>query len=59
LIDKVVRKLPRWKGKLMNKSGHLALVNSVLSSIVLYHMIVFTLSKWDIKKIDKIGRNFI
>jgi hypothetical protein len=52
-------KLPRWKGKLMNKSGRLTLVNSVLSSIVLYHMIVFTLSKWEIKKIDKIGRNFI
>jgi hypothetical protein len=59
LVDRVVGKLPRWKGWLMNKSSRLTLVNSVLSSIVLYNMTVFTLSKWAIKKIDKIRRNFL
>jgi hypothetical protein len=54
LIAKVAAKLPRWKGRLLNKSGHLTLVNSVLSSVVVYHMTVFSLSKWSIKKIDKI-----
>jgi hypothetical protein len=51
LVDKVA-------GKLLNKSGRLTLVNSVLSSVVLYHMTVFPLSKWAIKKIDKI-RSFM
>jgi hypothetical protein len=59
LIDKVAGKLPWWKGKILNKVGRLALVNSVLSSIVFYHMTVFTLSKWAIKRIDCIQRNFI
>jgi hypothetical protein len=31
----------------------------MLSSIVLYHMTVFQLSKWAIKKIDKIKRQFL
>jgi hypothetical protein len=45
LVDKVAGKLPKWKGKLLNKSRKLILVNSVLSSVVLYHMTVFPLSK--------------
>jgi hypothetical protein len=59
LIDKVAGRLLRWKGKLLNKTGRLTLVNSVLSSIVLHHMTVFPLSKWAIKQIDKIMRNFL
>jgi hypothetical protein len=43
----------------MNKAGRLALVNSILTSIVIYHMTVFTLSKWAIKRINKIRRNFL
>jgi hypothetical protein len=52
IIAKVATKLPRWKGRLLNKSGRLTLVNLVLSSVVMYHMTVFSLSKWYIKKID-------
>jgi hypothetical protein len=59
LIDKVVAKLPQWKGKLLNKAGWLALVNSVLSSIVIYHMIVSPLFKWAIKKINRIHKSFL
>jgi hypothetical protein len=35
LIDKVTWKLPRWKGKLLNKTGRLTLINSILSVVVL------------------------
>jgi hypothetical protein len=59
LIDKVTVKLPCWKGRLLNKAGHLTLVNSVLSSLVIYHMTLFPLSKWAIKRIDKIRRSFL
>jgi hypothetical protein len=54
LIDKVEAKLPSWKGRLLNQAGRLTLINSVLSSIVIHHMSVFQLSKWAIRKIDKI-----
>jgi hypothetical protein len=43
----------------LNKSERLILVNSVLSSVVLYYITVFPLSKWIIKKIDKIRRGFL
>jgi hypothetical protein len=59
LIDKVAGKLPKWKGKLLNKAGRLTLIKSVLSSLVIYHMPVFPLSKWAIKKIDKIRRSLL
>jgi hypothetical protein len=59
LIDKVVGKLPNWKGKLLNKAVWLTLIKSVLTSVVIYHMTVFPLSKWAIKKIDKIRPSFL
>jgi hypothetical protein len=52
LIDKVAAKLPAWKGRLLNKAGRLTLVNSVLSSMLTYHITVFQLSKWALKKIN-------
>jgi hypothetical protein len=59
LIDKVVGKLQKWKGKLLNKAGRLTLIKSVLTSVITYHMTVFPLSKWAIKKIDKIRCSFL
>jgi hypothetical protein len=54
----VARKLPTWKGRLLNKAGRLALVNSILSSLVLYHMPVFQLSKWTIKRLLELDKDF-
>jgi hypothetical protein len=54
IIDKVIVKLPKWKGGLLSKPGRLTLVNSVLTSVALYHMTVFPLSKWAIRRVDKI-----
>jgi hypothetical protein len=54
LIDRVTTKLLTWKGHLLNKAGHLILINSVQSSMVMHHITVFQLSKWALKKIDKI-----
>jgi hypothetical protein len=59
LIDRVASKLPNWKGRLLNKARHLALVKLVLSSVVLYHMTMFKLSKWPLKRIDHIRRRFL
>jgi hypothetical protein len=59
LVDRVAARLPGWKGRLLSKTGRLTLVNPLLSSIVIYHMSVFQLSKWAIRRIDKIRRNFL
>jgi hypothetical protein len=59
LIDKVAGKLPWWKGKLLNKTGRLTLINLALTPVVLYYMTVFPLSKWAIRKIDRIRRKFL
>jgi hypothetical protein len=58
LIDKVVGgKLPGWKGKLMTKAARAQLVKSVLTSVVIYHATVFTLSKFLLKRGRKKRRN--
>lgn len=59
LIDKIGARLPGWKGHLLNKARRLTPVKSVLSSIPTYHITVFPLSKWAIKGIDRIRRNFL
>jgi hypothetical protein len=59
LVDKVGAQLPGWKGRLLTQSGRLALVNSVLTSLPVYHMTSIPLSKWAIKRIDRIQRNFL
>jgi len=59
LIDKIGARLPGWKGRLLTRAGRLTLINSVLTSIPVYHMTVFPLSKWAIKRIDRIRRNFL
>jgi hypothetical protein len=59
LVDKVGARLQGWKGKLLNRVGRLVLVKSMLSSIPVYHMTTTTLSKWTVKKIDRLRRNFL
>jgi hypothetical protein len=54
LIDKVGCKLLGWKGILMNKVARAQLVKSVLTSIVTYHVTVFPLPKWLIRRIAKL-----
>lgn len=37
ILDKVNKKLIRWKGKLLSRAGGVTLVKSVLSSMLIYH----------------------
>jgi hypothetical protein len=59
LIDKIGAHLPGWKERLLTRAGRLALVNSVLTSVPVYHMTSFPLSKWAITRIDRIRRKFL
>ena len=59
LIERIQQRLPKWKGRWLNKAGRLTLVTSVLSSMPTYHLTVFPLAAWARRKIDKIRRLFL
>jgi hypothetical protein len=39
LLDRVADKLPVWKGRLMHRSGRLALIKSTLTTVLIYTLI--------------------
>lgn len=55
-IEKIAGKLKPWKGKLMNRTGRLVLINMILTSTATYFLTSFVLTSWAIKKIDKLRR---
>jgi hypothetical protein len=59
LVEKIEQRLAGWKGRLLNHAGRLTLISSVLSSMPIYHLIVFPLAKWARKQIDKIRCSFL
>lgn len=59
LIDRFSARLPKWKGRLLNKTGRSVLIKSTLSALPTYHLTVFPLKKWAEKKMDKIHRGFL
>jgi hypothetical protein len=59
LIERIAQRLPSWKGKWLNRTGHLTPVSSVLSSMPTNHLTVFPLALWARKRIDKIKRSFL
>ena len=58
VIDKVDRRLARWKGNCLSKAGRLVLVNSVLAAIPLYWLSFYSCPGWVVQKIDAVRRNF-
>jgi hypothetical protein len=46
LVDKMVDTLPSWKGRLMNKSGRLILVQTILSAMPTHTPIYLDLPSW-------------
>jgi hypothetical protein len=59
LIDKIGKRLAGWWGKHFTRAGKVILCRSVLSSMVLYHLAVFKLPAWVLKRIEKIMRSFL
>ena len=59
MIDKIAKRLPRWRGKLLSLADRLELVNSVLTAIPIHMLTVLQIGKWAFKKIDKIRRDFL
>ena len=52
-------RLKGWKGKLLNRKGRLALINSVLTATTTYFLTIFPPEKWMIKRFNRLRRNFL
>jgi hypothetical protein len=59
LIQKIQKKLPGWKASQLSIGGREILLNSTLTTIPIFFMSTFMLSKWVIREIDKIRRKFL
>lgn len=59
LIDSVARRIPGWKGRLLNLAGRTTLTVVTLSAIPTHTTIVVCLSPWAVKQIDKRRRAFL
>ncbi|KAK1665849.1 hypothetical protein QYE76_054008 [Lolium multiflorum] len=60
LLDKVDRYLATWKARLMSKAGRLEMLNSVLTSLVVYLMMINEMLAWiRLKEEDEAKTAFI
>jgi hypothetical protein len=59
MVDKVADKLPAWEGRLMHRSGRLALIKSTLVAMHVYITITITLPGWLLKVLEKIMKGFL
>jgi hypothetical protein len=58
VVDKVINRIPDWKGRLMSYSARLTLLKACLASIPIYLMSVIRFLKWAIKVINSQMSNF-
>ncbi|GKV25593.1 hypothetical protein SLEP1_g35004 [Rubroshorea leprosula] len=59
VLEGVNRKLSTWNGRFLSLGGRITLINSVLSSLPVFWMSVYMISKGTILFLDKIRRSFL
>ena len=59
IIEKIGDRLSGWKADLLTKAGRKVLVQSVLTSMLIYLVMALDLPQWALKAIDKIRRVFL
>ena len=59
IMDRVSNKLASWKGRLLNKPGHVTLANSVLTAIPAHNMQIQWLPQYVCDHLDKTVCSFI
>jgi hypothetical protein len=59
IIDAVSKRIPTWKGNLLNLAGRATLVSATLSAIPVYISIAVCLSSWALGCIDRSRRAFL
>ena len=56
--EKFQKKLCSWKGKLLSVGGRLVLINSVLTSLVMFMLSFFEIPRGDLQKLDYYRSHF-
>ena len=59
VVERVRRRLGRWKGKFISMSGRLCLIKSVLSTLPLFYMSLYKMPVTVAKEIVRLQRNFL
>ena len=59
LFDRAAGRLKGWKGKLLNRKGRLALINSVLTATATFFLTIFPAEKWMVKRFNRLLRNLL
>jgi hypothetical protein len=59
VIDKVAKRLPPWKGRMLNKSGRLILARSTLRAILVHISMATKIAPWAIRAITKLVQGFL
>ncbi|WVZ91346.1 LOW QUALITY PROTEIN: hypothetical protein U9M48_037534 [Paspalum notatum var. saurae] len=58
-VDRIADRLPSWKADLLTREERRILVQSVLTSMLVYLLMAVDLPPWAFKEIDKIRRRFL
>ena len=59
ILEKIKRKLARWKKMYLSKGGRLTLLKITLSSLPTYFLSLFTISTHVVNKIERLQRDFL
>jgi len=59
VVEKLKRRLSKWKGKFILMAGRLCLIKSVLSALPLFFLSLFKMSAMVMKDIERLQRNFL
>ena len=59
VVDKLMKRIAGWKGKLLSTAGKLTLLKSCLASIPIYLLSVIKFPKWSIESINFHMANFL
>ncbi|KAM0858778.1 hypothetical protein ACQ4PT_047617 [Festuca glaucescens] len=58
-LDKLARRLPFWKARLLTREGCLAYVQTVLTASVIYQLLALDIAPWVLQLIDWMRRGFL
>jgi len=59
VIEKISKRLDRWKGKFLSMAGRICMLKSIFSLILLFYMSFYKIPKLVVDTIKKIQRNFL
>lgn len=58
MVNKIVKRLAGWQGKMLSYGGKITLIKSVLHSLPIYTLSALTLTKGTLKLIEKYFSKF-